>query len=70
MAKLLEDRTDNDIKNKWYSMKRKDERTGLHEAVNAFSGVRDVAEDVTYYLAAENADGHFQQRNWGRKKCG
>jgi hypothetical protein len=26
MAKLFKDRTDNDIKNKWYSMKRMDER--------------------------------------------
>jgi hypothetical protein len=26
MAKLFNNRTENDIKNKWYSMKRKDER--------------------------------------------
>lgn len=37
MAKLFKDRTDNDIKNKWYSMKRKDERNGTSVCKNPFA---------------------------------
>ena len=39
MAKLFKDRSDNDIKNKWYSMKRKDERNGTHECKNPFADI-------------------------------
>jgi hypothetical protein len=71
MAKLLTNRTDNDIKNKWYSMKRKEERMGVHESVNAFAS-RDVAHEpladgLNEVSAQANADGLYQPRNWGCK---
>jgi hypothetical protein len=73
MAKLLSHRTDNDIKNKWYSMKRKEKRSGVQESVNAFaySDVADVsiADDrEKTAVAHENAYDSYQQRNWGRNK--
>ena len=37
MAKLFKNRTDSDIKNKWYSMKRKVERNGKTEFKNPFA---------------------------------
>jgi hypothetical protein len=46
MAKLFTDRSDNDIKNKWYSMKRKDERNGTYECKNPF-GVMNVLPNPT-----------------------
>ena len=65
MAKLLMNRTDNDIKNKWYSMKRKEERMGVHESVNAFIRC-DVANEPSADGPNENADdGLYQPRNWG-----
>ena len=36
MATLFKDRTDNDVKNKWYSMKRKDQRNGTTACKNPF----------------------------------
>lgn len=42
MAKLFTDRSDNDIKNKWYSMKRKDERNGTSECKNPFADMNVV----------------------------
>jgi hypothetical protein len=42
MAKLFTDRSDNDIKNKWYSMKRKDERNGTNECKNPFADMNVV----------------------------
>ena len=47
MAKLFKDRTDNDIKNKWYSMKRKDERNGTKEYKNPFADTNIVGNPLT-----------------------
>lgn len=72
MSKLLVKRTDNDIKNKWYSMKRKEERSGVNESVNAF-GRSDVdkeppaSDPVEAAAEKDNADGSYQQRNWCRE---
>jgi hypothetical protein len=46
MTKLFKDRTDNDIKNKWYSMKRKDERNGTNECDNPFVKLQSEAATV------------------------
>jgi hypothetical protein len=47
MAKLFTDRSDNDIKNKWYSMKRKDERNGTFECKNPFGAMNMLPNPTT-----------------------
>jgi hypothetical protein len=66
MAKLLTNRTDNDIKNKWYSMKRKEDRVGAQETASGAFGKGDNGFDDKPG-DHENTKGSFQQRNWSRK---
>jgi hypothetical protein len=66
MAKILTYRTDNDIKNKWYSMKRKEDRVGVQETAFGSFGKGDNGY-VDKPGNQENTKGSFQQRNWSRK---
>jgi hypothetical protein len=64
MAKLMSNRTDNDIKNKWYAMKRKDERAGMRDS----RYVAAVAPPGLYQAGpAVSKDGAFQPRDWNNK---
>ena len=70
MAKLLTHRTDNDIKNKWYSMKRTQTRLGANESAFASSFAAETADaDENDFGSIETAeiDDSFRPRNWGCK---
>jgi hypothetical protein len=70
MSKLFIDRTDNDIKNKWYSMQRKNERSGKDDFKNPFANdtiVVDTAMDNSCdRTIPEFSNDSYFQRNWSR----
>jgi hypothetical protein len=79
MAKLFKDRTDNDIKNKWYAMKRKDARKGLDECTQPFAAITPMTvSEVDYstlgqqtsipsFLAAVDLQTNSSDRNDSNK---
>ncbi len=79
MAKLFKDRTDNDIKNKWYAMKRKDARKGTDECTQPFAAITPMAvSEVDYstlrrqtsipsFLAAVDLQSNSSDRNDSNK---
>lgn len=69
MSKILTNRTDNDIKNKWYAMKRKGERLGIDVRSDSYmeSSVMNRTDDS---VVNENktTNNLFQSRHWGSRK--
>lgn len=61
MAKVLEHRTDMDIKNKWYSMKRKEERGKVLKATDSSAAVAS-ANPMESSLATEEP--RFFPQDW------
>lgn len=62
MSKILTDRTDGDIKNKWYSMARGAERRALKRQATAVTSTPDTSQ-------AKPSGEEFEPKDWsGGKK--
>lgn len=73
MAKLFKNRTENDIKNKWYSMKRKDERNKTKEFQQPFESMPSLADSTkgTSFIpfVPESLEGHLCNNFDATDKC-
>jgi hypothetical protein len=70
MAKLFKNRSDNDIKNKWYSMMRKQKRISdqlLNEFSTMDTGHADTSVTKTQSSSGDSKPSPLQDR-WGKPK--